>query len=257
MLRNNKFIVLRLLQFCSMFAILISAGCSGCSPSSRRSNNQSNSVRSTVVKRDPERQSTSRTERTSESVNHPTSSLSTLYHKYKQSVFMVYTSDGENHFQGSGFFITKSGVAVSNYHVFEGTSQGLEVIKMIDGEEFKIKEVLNKSKVNDYIIFKVDIGNYRLKSPLTLAYYKPQVGEDVFAIGNPEGLESTLSKGIVSALRDNNTLIQTTTEITHGSSGGPLLNMKGEVIGITTSGLEEANLNFAINILKLNLNSYY
>lgn len=79
------------------------------------------------------------------------------------------------------------------------------------------------------------------------------VGEDVFAIGNPKGLEHTLSKGIVSSYRENNTMIQTTTEITHGSSGGPLFNMQGEVIGITTSGVGEANLNFAMNIQILDL----
>lgn len=78
----------------------------------------------------------------------------------------------------------------------------------------------------------------------------------MFAIGNPKGLESTLSTGIVSSIRSSDHLIQTTAEITHGSSGGPLFNMKGEVIGITSAGLGEANLNFAVDIRSLNLSGY-
>ena len=129
----------------------------------------------------------------------------------------------------------------------------MEVIGTIDGKKFKIKEVLEKSKENDYIIFRVNIGSYNITSPIAVASQSPKIGEDVFAIGNPRGLESTLSNGIISAFRENNNIIQTSTEITHGSSGGPLLNMKGEVIGITTAGLGEANLNFAVNIKSLNL----
>lgn len=182
--------------------------------------------------------------------------LNQLYNKYKSSVFLIYTSDGEKGFQGTGFFISRDGLAISNYHVFEGTSQGLEVIQTIDNRQFKIAEVLDTSKEYDYIIFRVKIGDYYISNPIPLVSHSPQIGEDVFAIGNPKGLASTLSKGIVSSFRDNNSRIQTTAEITHGSSGGPLMNMNGEVIGITTSGVGEANLNFAININILNLDRF-
>jgi serine protease Do len=107
----------------------------------------------------------------------------------------------------------------------------------------------------DYIIFKV--AGFGQSFPyLRLANSIPKVGENVFAIGNPKGLDHTLSTGIVSALRQNNAIIQTTTEITHGSSGGPLFNMQGEVIGITTAGLGEANLNFAVNVVGLGFENY-
>lgn len=227
------------------------SGCTGCSPSGRshlkiKSVKKYSSVTSNI-------QRNQKTE-TQKNVNtDKILPLNELYNKYKNSVFLVYTSDGSNGFQGSGFFVGKHGIAVSNYHVFEGTSKGLEVIETLDGQQFKIKEVLEKSKENDYIIFRVNIGNYCVFNPIPVVSQIPEIGEDVFAIGNPRGLESTLSKGIVSAFRENNSLIQTTTEITHGSSGGPLLNMKGEVIGITTAGLGEANLNFAVNICKLKL----
>jgi serine protease Do len=180
--------------------------------------------------------------------------ISTLYEQNKDAVFVVYTSDGTNYAQGSGFFISSSGVAVSNYHVFKGTEKGLESIKTQNGT-FKVDSVLVSSEGNDYIIFKV-AGNGTTFPCLKIASFVPRVGEDVFAIGAPKGLEHTLSRGIVSSLRGNNSIIQTTTEITHGSSGGPLFNMRGEVIGITSAGLGEADLNFAISIVGMGFEKY-
>ena len=173
--------------------------------------------------------------------------ISTLYEQNKDAVFVIYTSNETYNFQGSGFFISSLGVAVSNYHVFKGTSKGLESIKTKNGT-FKVESVLNYSEDNDYIVFKV-AGNAVLFPYLKIANSLPRVGEDVFAIGAPQGLELTLSKGIISALRADNSIIQTTTEITHGSSGGPLFNMQGEVIGITSAGMGEADLNFAVSIV--------
>jgi len=180
--------------------------------------------------------------------------LSSLFKKHRSAVFMILTSNGAEGFQGSGFFVSQDGIGVSNYHVFEGTTIGFEEIVLIDGTRYKIGQVLQKSQENDFIVFKVSSAsslNY-----LNVASTLPEVGEDVFSIGNPRGLEHTLSTGIVSGYRDDNKYIQTTTEITHGSSGGPLLNMRGDVIGITTSGLGEANLNFAVNIKVLNIDQY-
>lgn len=182
--------------------------------------------------------------------------LNQLYNKYKNSVFFIFTSDGTKNYFGTGFFISNRGLAVSNYHVFEGTTKGLEVIQTIDEKQFKVLKILDQSKEYDYIIFRVNTKDYHIQNPIPIASQSPQIGDDVFAIGNPEGLSNTLSKGIVSGYRDNNNKIQTTAEITHGSSGGPLMNMSGEIIGITTSGIGEANLNFAINIDILNLDRF-
>ncbi|TYP67713.1 stalk domain-containing protein [Paenibacillus methanolicus] len=77
----------------------------------------------------------------------------------------------------------------------------------------------------------------------------PEIGDKVFAIGSPQGLENTISEGIVSGIRkDKNdiTLIQHTADIDHGSSGGVLLNEYGQAIGVTSSGIEGSNLEFAI-----------
>ena len=257
-MRSNIF---SFLKTATLFAFLImtmqlESGCSGCSPSGRSGNQKIVSNKPSSTNSVDRKSSTSRESHRATANSKQILPLNELYNKYKKSVFLVYTSDGNNGFQGSGFFISQNGLAVSNYHVFEGTSQGLEIIETIDGKQFKILEVLDKSKENDYIIFRVKIDNYKILNPISIVSQIPQVGEDVFAIGNPRGLESTLSKGIISGYRENNTLIQTTTEITHGSSGGPLLNMRGEVVGITSAGLGEANLNFAVNIKILNLNRF-
>ena len=183
------------------------------------------------------------------------SDLTSLYESNKSAVIMIYTSDGTNGGQGSGFFITSSGIAVSNYHVFKGSTQGLETIKTTNGNTYKVESVLAKSEESDYIVFKV-LGQGASFPYLQLASTLPRVGENVFAIGAPEGLELTLSTGIVSALRGDNAVIQTTTEITHGSSGGPLFNMSGQVIGITSAGLGDANLNFAVSVVGLGLENY-
>jgi len=179
-------------------------------------------------------------------------SLNILYEENKDAVFLIYTSDGEKYHQGSGFFVSADGVGISNYHVFEGTFRGKEIIKLPNGKEYTISEVLASSKEFDYIIFHVKSNGEEFPFA-KLSSKEPIIGESVFAIGNPKGLESTLSTGIVSSIRTEEHLIQTTAEITNGSSGGPLFNMDGRVVGITSSGMGEANLNFAIDIRVLNI----
>ena len=183
----------------------------------------------------------------------PTSNLSEMYEKNKYAVFLIAVPKSETSYaQGTGFFITASGIGVSNYHVFEGGNYHNAIIKTIDGIQYKVKSIVKSNKELDYIVFEVE-NNHSDFPFLLLANSMSNVGDDVFAIGNPKGLEHTLSKGIISSYRENNLMIQTTTEITHGSSGGPLFNMRGEVIGITTSGVGEADLNFAMNIQKLEI----
>lgn len=181
----------------------------------------------------------------------PHASLSEMYKKNKLAVFLIAVPQtGDMYSQGTGFFVTSSGIGISNFHVFEGGNGDKAVIKTIDNHQYRVKRILDSDKELDFIVFEVE--NVHNDFPyLLIANEKTGVGEDVYAIGNPKGLEHTLSKGIVSSYRDNDRMIQTTADITHGSSGGPLFNMSGEVIGITTSGVGEANLNFAMNIQKL------
>lgn len=179
--------------------------------------------------------------------------LKEIYRDVKSSVYLVYTQNEEGVSQGSAFLVSQSGIAISNYHVFENASAAILYNEL--GQEFLITEILEQNKDEDYIIFRVGEGMTNLQF-LELSNKLPSIGEQCFAVGNPKGLTQTLSTGIVSALRDNNRLIQTTTEITNGSSGGPLFNSEGKVIGITTSGIGEANLNFAVNIERLQLDKY-
>lgn len=179
-------------------------------------------------------------------------SLSDLYNDVKQSVFLIYTKNDSSESQGSAFTINNTGIAISNYHVFENASDAIAINS--ENEEFLITEILEYSKDDDYIIFR--LGNTTQMPFVELSENLPNIGENCFAIGNPNGLTQTLSNGIISSYRNNNKLIQTTAEITHGSSGGPLFNSKGKVIGITSGGYDEANLNFAINIQNVPVSKY-
>lgn len=177
--------------------------------------------------------------------------LSELYNEVKSSVYLIYTQNNEGVSQGSAFVLTNDGLAVSNQHVFDKASAAIAINEY--GDEFLISEILEENESEDYIIFKLG----PLTNPIphvNISKKRTSIGEKVFTVGNPRGLTLTLSEGIVSSYRDK--LIQTTAEITNGSSGGPLFNKYGEVIGITSSGLGEANLNFAIDINSTNINEY-
>lgn len=171
-----------------------------------------------------------------------------IFQKYNSAVFMVYTSDGHYLYQGSGFFINSSGLAVSNYHVFKGTGIGQEEIKLAGSDRYyKVSEIVKRSDDEDFIIFKVNISNTNY---IPIAKAKPSVGERVFALGSPLGLENTFSSGEVSQWREKN-VMQISALIDHGSSGGALINEYGEVVGITSGTFasgSQANLNYAMSI---------
>lgn len=170
-----------------------------------------------------------------------------IFERNTSAVFKIHTSNGFTGGQGSGFFISSEGVAVSNYHVFQGTTIGYEEIILSNGLRYKVKEVYYKSKEEDFIIFKVDISGVNY---IKISNASPRIGEKIYTIGSPQGYDNTFSSGEISQIRNNGKLIQISAPIDHGSSGGVLLNSKGEAIGITSSGVDTsiANLNFAINI---------
>jgi S1-C subfamily serine protease len=167
------------------------------------------------------------------------------------SVVSIVMSDKDGHplAQGSGFLISKDGHVVTNYHVIKSGISA--VVKLPNGTFFAVDGVLASDKVRDVAIIKahgVDFHTLTLGDSDRL-----RVGEEVVAIGNPLSLESTVSNGIVSGIRiveaEAGKYLQITAPISPGSSGGPLFNMEGEVVGITTSHLVGGeNLNFAIPI---------
>lgn len=166
-------------------------------------------------------------------------------------ILVMEDAEGQPLSLGSGFFVGDSQIA-TNLHVVKGAASGYA--KLV-GKEMKlnIEGYTAIDEKRDLIILKVPtfdpevilLGN----SDLT------QVGETVYAVGSPRGLEGTFSDGIISSIRllDGDKLIQITAPVSPGNSGGPVLNRKGEVIGVSVLSIRDGqNLNFAIpsNYLK-------
>lgn len=156
--------------------------------------------------------------------------------------------------QGSGFFI-KPGILVTNYHVIRGNKRGVAQVAIGTKSEkrnFRIATVIAYDEESDLAILGVPAAKEAKVPFLSLSpeYETVEVGETVFALGNPEGLVGTISPGIISAnLRSSQkkARLQITAPISHGSSGGPIVNGKGVVIGVAVSSLSEGqNLNFAV-----------
>jgi hypothetical protein len=156
---------------------------------------------------------------------------------YSQTINMSVTIETEIS-QGSGFFIDSSTI-VTNYHVIEGATEA--TVKLNDTDkQLTVIGYLAVDKVNDLILLTVDH-----KSPAFLKIEEsvPSPGEKVFAIGTPVGLRKTISEGIVSGIRanENRKLLQITAPISPGSSGGPILNEKGNLVGVAVGGIADAN----------------
>jgi S1-C subfamily serine protease len=159
--------------------------------------------------------------------------------------------------QGSGFILDKAGHVLTNFHVVAGANRGIEVT-LSNKRTFKAT-VIGSDKVHDLALLKIDAPDLQ---PVTLAdSTQLAVGEKVYAIGNPFGLSGTMTQGIISSIRSIRNgdgapiedAIQTDAAINPGNSGGPLLNSRGEVIGINTmiasNGAEQSSgIGFAIPI---------
>jgi hypothetical protein len=148
---------------------------------------------------------------------------------------------------GSGFVLENNLVA-TNFHIIENSYGGF--VKLVGSDKkYKIIGLIEKSEKYDLAIISVE----GLVAPKLLLgdFSKVEIGEAIYVIGNPSGLEGTFSQGIVSGIRtiENEKLLQITAPISPGSSGGPVMNNNGEVIGISVATLRNGqNLNFAIPI---------
>jgi S1-C subfamily serine protease len=161
---------------------------------------------------------------------------------------------------GTGFLIDQSGTMVTNHHVIE---RGRKVnVKFMDGALYEDVMMLADDPANDLALLRVTLtkpksGKPPVFEPLKLGNSDTVVvGERAIAIGNPLGLDHTLTDGLVSARRmiNGRPWIQMSVPISPGNSGGPLFNMRGEVIGVTTAQIGEAmsaraqNLNIAVPV---------
>lgn len=172
-----------------------------------------------------------------------------IYKENSPAIVVVVSIDreGKPMALGSGFIVREDGVIVTNYHVVSLASD----IKIKIG--YKVRDVeglLHVDPENDIAIIKVEGKDYP-KVKLGDAN-KAQVGEKVYAIGSPQGLENTISEGILSGIREidrERKILQMTAAISPGSSGGPVFNNRGEVIGIATFLIAETqSLNFAMPV---------
>jgi tetratricopeptide (TPR) repeat protein len=174
--------------------------------------------------------------------------LPELVRRIKPSVVSIVTYDGRGQrlARGSGFF-TASDRVVTNRHVIEKAYKA--EVHLTNGNAYSVRGVLAVDGAGDIALLQVDVPA-ALANPLQVVRTTPQEGERVVVIGNPLGLEGSVSDGIVSAVRDIpnfGRIIQITAPISSGSSGSPVVNMLGQVIGVATLQLTEGqSLNFAI-----------
>ncbi len=173
--------------------------------------------------------------------------VKSIYNKSKPSIVLILTYDSNQTplAMGSGFYFEKNLIA-TNYHVIKGSNS--IVIKNL-GTLAKSENVRVKSYSEELDVAILEVGTMN-SSFLPLNTISPEIGDNIIAIGNPKGLEGTISTGIVSGIRklsEQYSLIQITSPISPGSSGGPVLDSQGRVIGISTFTLHDSqNLNFAI-----------
>ena len=172
-----------------------------------------------------------------------------LVKNVKPAVVLIQTFDANSRpsGSGSGFFINNKGHIITNHHVIEGAYWAN--VRTMTGQNYYVQGIIAKDAEADIVKLSIDIPDSNIV-PLKLSTAIPSEGEDVIVIGNPLGLESTVSTGIVSAVRDIpafGKILQITAPISPGSSGSPVLNTKGEVIGVATLiATKGQNLNFAV-----------
>ena len=185
----------------------------------------------------------------------PAESLPDLIRRVKPSVVSVLTYDakGEPLISGSGFFI-RPGEVVTNMHVIKG-AQRVEIHTLEGkGRTYPVAGALMIDEEADLALLSVNLPEDKSR-PLPLSTGLPEEGEPIFLIGNPLRLEGSISNGIVSAIREVPALgriIQITAPVSHGNSGSPLLNMRGQVIGIVTVKVTNGqNINLALGASRI------
>lgn len=184
----------------------------------------------------------------------PTDTVKNLVERFGEGVVLVSSPGG----LGSGFFISEEGHVITNFHVIEGeTTLAVSVFRKIGREfrreKFEDVEIIATNPHMDLALLKVNLPKeYTPVVCYLAAEDRLRDGDRVFAIGNPLGLERSVSEGIVgrrNRAEEGLAYIQTTTQINPGNSGGPLFNLRGEVVGVTNMKIMGGEgLGFAIPI---------
>lgn len=170
---------------------------------------------------------------------------------YAPSVVLVKTAAG----LGSGFFINKAGYLITNFHVIAGekkisVTQFLQEDKIMRRVVHKDVEIVATAPFHDLVVLKVNNAQTEITPIVFAPQEKLNIGETVFAIGNPLGLERTVTEGVLSQTHRNFggiLYLQVDAPVNPGNSGGPLFNARGQVIGVINMGVPSMEgLNFAI-----------
>jgi serine protease Do len=152
---------------------------------------------------------------------------------------------------GTGFVVSNDGLVATNLHVVAGNSK--ITITLADHREFEVVEIWNGDRDRDLVVMRIEAQRLPVLSLGDSGAIHP--GDTVVAIGHPLGLEDTVSNGLVSAIRkldEDLTVLQISAPIAPGSSGGPIFNDKGEVIGVATAiMLGGQNINFGVPVTYL------
>ncbi len=180
----------------------------------------------------------------------PTSYMIPLVKKIQPAIVTIVAYDVDRNVtnQGSGFFVDKKGHLITNYHVLDGAYAA--DVKTFDGVKYPIEVVVAENKLSDLIKVRVKIPEGAVHW-VVVTETEPSIGERVMVVGTPMGLEQTVSEGIVSAVRELpvvGKVFQLSAPISPGSSGSPVVNMNGNVIGVVSfQALKGQNLNFAVS----------
>lgn len=168
-----------------------------------------------------------------------------IFERVNNSVVAIvaYDMDDIKMSQGSGIIID-TGLVVTNFHVYQG-SERLKVFHY--GKEYEVTRIIGVDIERDVIICQTDSGLLPIEITQANEF---RIGERVYAIGSPLGYENSITEGLISGLREieNNSLLQISTPISFGSSGGAVVNSRGKLVGISTSGHLVSDINFAIPI---------
>jgi S1-C subfamily serine protease len=147
---------------------------------------------------------------------------------------------------GSGFFVDPEGHLITNLHVIKGVARA--EVKLSKGEIYPLTEMVAADDKADLVKLVVKLPGGP-PSYLTVSGARPDVGEHIVVLGSPLGLEQTVTDGMVSAIRtikNRGEFLQISAPISPGSSGGPAVNLKGQVVGVATFQVRGQNINFAV-----------
>jgi hypothetical protein len=178
---------------------------------------------------------------------------SEVYRSVKDAVWMVYTHNaGGGGAQGLATMVDPSGVLVTNYQLVADVYGEVDpvgiTVENSEGRQFVVSQILLRSAKSDYVTLRIRPRVGESFRAVRIAKTEPQVGDECYVIGNPNGTADSIFQGTISGYRDGRDYIKSTIRMAAGSTGAPILNSAGEVVGITTASTGKTGSDLALNI---------